>query len=117
MGCGARPTGLGIGGFQAMSAALRFISVILIASSLMLLGADLVTSLEKGGMAQARTIEHVWMLFSKGSEVAFNAWVQRVLPVPLAHLIGSIMSLWAWSVPGVVGVVLAILFGRKHAET
>lgn len=99
-----------------MSAALRFISVILIAIGLMLLGADLITSLEKGGVLQARTIEEVWALFGKGSEVAFNAWVQRALPLPVAHLIGSILSLWAWSIPGVLGVVLAILFGRKSAE-
>jgi hypothetical protein len=99
-----------------MSAALRFISVILIAFGLMLLGADLITSLEKGGVLQARTIEQIWALFSKGSEMAFNAWVQRALPVPLARLIGSILSLWAWSIPGVLGVVLAILFGRKAVE-
>jgi len=99
-----------------MSAALRFISVILIAFGLMLLGADLITSLEKGGVLQARTIEQIWVLFGKGSETAFTAWVQRVLPLPLAHLIGSILSLWAWSIPGVLGVVLAILFGRKAAE-
>ncbi len=103
-------------GGEKMSAALRFISVILIAFGLMLLGADLITSLEKGGALQARTIEEIWALFSKSSEMAFNAWVQRTLPVPLAHLVGSVLSLWAWSIPGVLGVVLAILFGRKAAE-
>ena len=99
-----------------MVATLRFVSVLLIAFGLMLLGADLITSLEKGGILQARTIEQIWALFGKGSEVAFNAWVQHALPLPIAHLIGSVLSLWAWSIPGVIGVVLAILFGRKSAE-
>jgi hypothetical protein len=36
--------------------------------------------------------------------------------VPLAHWIGTVLSLPAWSLPGVLGVVLAILFGRRTIE-
>jgi hypothetical protein len=48
-----------------MYVALRFLSVVLIGVALMFLGADLVTSLERGGALGARSIEQVWGLFSK----------------------------------------------------
>ena len=99
-----------------MYVALRFIALILIVVSLMLLGADLVTSLEKGGALQARSIEQVWLLVNKSSEIAFSAWMQHALPSPLARWIDSVLALWAWSVPGVLGVVLAMLFGRRTAD-
>lgn len=98
-----------------MYVALRFIALILIVVALMLLGADLVTSLEKGAL-QARSIEQVWLLVNKSSELAFSAWLQHALPAPLARWIDSVLALWSWSVPGVLGVVLAMLFGRRTVD-
>ena len=43
-----------------MGLALRFVSLALIIIALMLLGADMVTSLEKGGQIAVRSIEQVW---------------------------------------------------------
>ena len=99
-----------------MFVALRFFSIILIGAALMFLGADLITSLERGGVLTARSIAQVWALFSKSSETAFAAWLQHSLPVPVAGWIGTVLSLPAWSLPGVLGVVLAILFGRRTAD-
>jgi hypothetical protein len=99
-----------------MYVALRFLSVVLIGVALMFLGADLVTSLERGGALGARSIEQVWGLFSKSSEAAFSAWLGHALPGFLARWIGTVLSLPAWSLPGVLGVVLAILFGRRIAD-
>jgi hypothetical protein len=99
-----------------MYIALRLLSIILIVASLMFLGADLITSLERGGALSARSIEQVWALFSKSSETAFSAWLQHALPAPLVRWIGAVLSLPAWSLPGVLGVVLAILFGRRTAD-
>ena len=99
-----------------MYVALRFLSVILIGVALMFLGADLITSLEHGGALGARSIDQVWGLFSKSSEAAFAAWLSHALPGFLARWIGTVLSLPAWSLPGVLGVVLAILFGRRLAD-
>jgi hypothetical protein len=99
-----------------MYVVLRFISIVLIGVALMLLGADLITSLEKGGVLGARSLEQVWVLFGKSSEAAFTAWLQHAMPAAVARWIGAVLSLPAWSVPGVLGVVLAILFGRHMSE-
>jgi hypothetical protein len=99
-----------------MYVVLRFISIVLIGMALMFLGADLITSLEKGGALSARSLEQVWALFSKSSEMAFTAWLQHAMPGVLGRWIGAVLSLPAWSVPGVLGVVLAILFGRHTVE-
>lgn len=98
-----------------MSVALRFVSLILIVFALMLLGADLVTSLEKGGVITVRSIEQVWMLLNS-SAVAFTAWLQHSLPVLVSGWISRVLSLPAWSLTGVLGVILAFLFGRRVAD-
>lgn len=101
---------------NAVSVALRFFSVVLIVAALLFLGADLIGSLERGGALGARSIEQIWVQFGKGSEVAFAAWLQHALPGPLARWIGAVLLLPAWSLPGVLGVVLAMLFGRRTAD-
>jgi hypothetical protein len=99
-----------------MSVALRFISLILIVFALMLLGADLITSLEKGGTITVRSIEQVWLLMNKSSAAAFTGWLQHSLPASVAGWIGTVLSLPAWSLTGVLGVILAFLFGRRTAD-
>jgi len=99
-----------------MYVVLRFISLILIVAGLMLLGADLITSLEKGGGWTVRSIEQIWALFGKSSETAFNAWLQHALPAPVGRWIASVLSVPAWFLTGVLGVILAILFGRRTAD-
>ncbi len=101
-----------VGAF-AMAVLFRFISLILIVVALMLLGADVVTSLEKNEIT-VRTIEQVWALAGKGGLTAFKAWVQAALPGPLPNWIYSILNMWAFGVSGVLGVILAFLFGRRH---
>lgn len=98
-----------------MHVALRFISLILIVAGLMLLGSDFVTSLEKGAL-QARSIDQIWLLASKSSDLAFHAWLARTLPAALARGMESVLSLWAFALPGILGVFLAILFGRKTVD-
>lgn len=99
-----------------MYVALRLLSLILIASALMLLGADLITSLEKGGALTVRSIEQVWALLSKGSEVGFTTWLQHSLPTVVAGWIGTVLSLPAWGPTGVLGVLLSFAFGKRAAE-
>ena len=99
-----------------MVVVMRLISLVLVVSALMLLGADAVTSLEKGGEITVRSIEQVWALFSKGGADAFKVWTEHYLPGPVPHWIASVLTLPGWAVTGVLGVILAFLFGRRVAD-
>lgn len=97
-----------------MAVVFRFFALILIVIALMLLGADVVTSLEKGALT-VRSIGQVWGLFDAGGLGAFKSWVEATLPAPVPGWIYSLLGMWGWGVLGVLGVVLAFLFGRRHA--
>ena len=99
-----------------MSVAFRFISLVLIAVALMLLGADLITSLEKGEVT-VRTIDQVWALIDKESLVAFKSWVEMTLPSPVRAWTYTLLGMLAFGVVGVPGVLLGFLFARRHVET
>ena len=99
-----------------MSILMRLISLILIVGALMLLGADIVTSLERGGQIAVRSVAQVWALFSKSSLDSFKAWTDHNAPGFAAHWVYSVLSVPGWSIPGVLGVILAFVFGRKHEE-
>ena len=95
---------------------MRLISLILIVGALMLLGADAVTSLERGGEITVRSVAQVWALFSKAGMESFKAWTQHNLPAFLAQGVYSVLAVPGWSITGVLGVVLAFIFGRKLEE-
>ena len=95
-----------------MTILMRLISLILIVSALMLLGADAVTSLEKGGEITVRSLGTIWALFDAASLNGFKSWVQNVLPF-MAQGTYSALALPGWAVTGVLGVILAFIFGRK----
>ncbi|HEX4532806.1 MAG TPA: hypothetical protein VH000_01135 [Rhizomicrobium sp.] len=99
-----------------MSVALRFLSLILIVIALMLLGADLITSLEKGGQITVRSLEQVWTILDAGNLAAFKAWVNGTLPQPTPGWVYSFLTLPGWAIFGVVGVILAFLFGRRSVD-
>lgn len=99
-----------------MSKILRFISLVLIVVALMLLGADLITTLEKGGQIAVRSVDQVWALIDKGSLDGLKSWLEATLPSPLPGWIYSLFALPAWGITGVLGVILAFLFGRRAAE-
>src|ERR1700749_2256990 len=95
-----------------MAVLMRLISLILIVIALMLLGADAVTSLEKGGEITVRSLGTVWAIFSQATLDGFKNWVQNHA-VFAAQFVYSALALPGWSVTGVLGVILAFLFGRK----
>jgi hypothetical protein len=99
-----------------MVVVLRSISLILIVIGLMLLGADLITSLERHGAITVRSMGEVWTLMSRTSAAAFSAWMQHALPSPVVGWVGAVLQLPAWALTGVLGVVLAFIFGRKASE-
>ena len=96
-----------------MATLMRLISLILIVSALMLLGADAVTSLERGGEVYVRSVAQVWALFGKDSVEGFKAWTNATLPGFLAQGVYSVLAVPGWSITGVIGVILAFVFGRK----
>jgi hypothetical protein len=100
-------------GGHAMFIALRFVSLILIVIAIMLLGADIITSLEHGGQITVRSIDQAWALVSKAGDAGFKSWIDRNFPSFLAGWTYSVMALPGWGVSGVIGVILAFLFGRK----
>ena len=91
---------------------MRLISLILIVTALMLLGADAVTSLERGGELTVRSLGTIWALLDPAHLGQFKSWVQNRLP-GMAQGVYSFLALPGWAATGVLGVILAFIFGRK----
>lgn len=100
---------------NAVYIVLRFISLFLIVAALMLLGADVITTLEKGPIT-TRSIAQVWSAISPDSLAGFKSWLEQTLPSPVPGWIEGILDIWGWLVTGVIGVILAFLFGRRVAD-
>ncbi len=84
---------------------IRWLSVILIVVSLMLLGADVVNTLEKHGELVVRPLEAIIMLFGYDAKAA----IQGSFPPQLANVCLPIIAWPGWLIVGSVGVVLALL--------
>ena len=97
-----------------MYAFMRLFSLILVVIALMLLGADAITSLEHQGQITVRSFETLWGLLNPGALAGFKAWA-ATLPAWLANAFYSVIAIPAWSI-GVIGVILAFIFGRKQEE-
>ena len=95
-----------------MAVVMRLVSLVLIVIALMLLGADAVTSLEKGGEITVRSLDAVWAILNNDGLLRFKDWVQHYLPF-LAQGIYQALALPGWALTGVIGVILAFIFGRK----
>ena len=96
-----------------MTILMRLIALILVVAALILLGADVVTSLEKGGEITVRSLGTVWAVFDKGGLDVFKAWVDHHAAF-MAQAVYSSLALPGWAVAGVIGVILAFIFGRRH---
>ena len=99
-----------------MGVLLRFVSLVLLMIALMLLGADAVTSLESGGQVTVHSIDQVWTLLGARSLGGFKALLAHSLPSPVPGWIYTVLALPAWALSGVLGVVLAFVFGRHAPE-
>ena len=97
--------------------ALRFVSLALIVIALTLLGADMVASLQRGGQIAVHSIGQVWGFVAPATIAGAKAWVGHVLPSPLPDWFYSVLALPAWALTGVLGVVIAFLFGRRAPES
>jgi hypothetical protein len=95
-----------------MAVTMRLISLILIVIALLLLGADAVTSLEKGGELTVRSLDAVWQLVNPGSLFWLKTWLHDHAPFA-AQPVYSFLASPGWGVTGVIGVILAFVFGRR----
>lgn len=95
-----------------MAIFMRLISLGLIVAALLMLGADAVTSLERGGELTVRSLGTIWAVFDGSSLNQFKSWVQNHLPF-MAQGVYSFLALPGWAATGVLGVLLAFIFGRK----
>lgn len=96
-----------------MYVAFRFISLVLIVIGLMLLGADLISTLEHGGQVVIRSLDHVWTAINPASIDGMKVWLDHHAPAFAAHGVDSFLATPGWAVFGVLGVILAFVFGRR----
>ena len=98
-----------------MAMVVRYFSLVLIVIALMLLGADVMTSLEKGEIT-VRSLAQVWAMGDKASLDGFKAWLEHTLPSGLANAGEAFLNVYSWLPFGVLGVVLEFAFGRRGHE-
>jgi hypothetical protein len=86
-------------------ALLRFISLVLIVVALMLLGADVVTTLEQGGQTMVRSFDQVLKLVGIDAMTA----LAQDAPSQFVALWTAVLSWPGWAVIGVPGALLGIV--------
>ena len=83
----------------------RLLGLFLIVLALMLLGADVVSTLEKNGDIVIRSLDQILMLFG----IDAVPWSERSLG-PLVARVGAVALSWpGWAVLGIPGVLLGML--------
>ena len=95
-----------------MAVLMRLVALILIVIALMLLGADAISSLERGGALTVRSLGTVWSLFDPAGLAAFKVWLHDHAAFA-AQPLYSFLATPGWGVTGVIGVILAFIFGKR----
>lgn len=89
----------------------RLIGLVLIVLALMLLGADLVSTLEKNGETVMRSFDQILLLVG----VDAKPWLQQLLSPPFANGFVAVLSWPGWAVLGIPGAILGMLAaGRRE---
>jgi hypothetical protein len=83
---------------------IRWLSLVLIVIAVMLLGADLVSTLEKRALA-FRSLDQILMLFVANAKLA----VQSNFPPQIANVCTMLMGWPGWALFGVLGVISALV--------
>jgi hypothetical protein len=76
----------------------------------MLLGADVVSSIEGGGPFVIRSLDHILGLMN-ASPVD---WIERTFPAGVSGALTYFLGLPAWLPSGVLGVLLALISGKRE---
>jgi len=83
---------------------IRWLSLVLIVIAAMLLGVDLVSTLEKHALF-IRSIEQILMLFGADAKLA----VQANFPALIANVCTTLIGWPGWAMFGVLGVIFALI--------
>src|SRR5207237_9116819 len=83
----------------------RWLSLTLIVLALMLLGADIVSTLEAGSGVIIRSLDKVLLLFN----MDLKPWVQNTFSPSVANVLLSILSSPAWVTLGILGIVFSFI--------
>jgi len=83
----------------------RLIGFLLIVFALMLLGADVVSTLEKQGETIIRSLDQILLLFGADA----TPWLERTLPPQAANGALVLLSWPGWAVLGIPGAVLGMI--------
>lgn len=91
-----------------------FIGLLLVAVSLILLGADLISTLQSGGEPVLRSLADIWSSLDATGPVHAQKWADQHLPA-VRTLLDMILPLHGWLLCGPAGVLLIFFFapGRK----
>jgi hypothetical protein len=89
----------------------RLIGLVLIVIALMLLGADVVSTLERGGETVMRSLGQILLLLG----VDAKPWFEEQFPPQLANAFAIMLSWPGWAVLGLPGVLLGMAAsGRRE---
>src|SRR5215468_8089424 len=92
---------------------IRVLSLGLIVIALMLLGADVVNTLEMPGHLVVRSLDRILMLFG----IDMTPWVPMNFPPWATNASLTVLASPAWVATGILGVILSILVpSRSHAR-
>jgi hypothetical protein len=83
----------------------RFIGLVLVVFALMLLGADVVSTLEKNGGTTIRSFDQILLLL--GADM--TAWIQQQLPPLIGSALLAVLSWPGWVVLGIPGILLGVV--------
>ena len=86
----------------------RVISLVVIATAMMLLGADAVTSLESGEVTM-RSLSSTLDLLDPGLAGSFQSWTDATLSAA-SPVVTAALGAPAWIPIGIIGLILAFLF-------
>ena len=89
----------------------RFIAIALIVLALVLLGGDVVSSLEKDDMVMRSTTETLTLLGANSTE-----WLEQTFPASVANAAETVLSWPGWAVIGVLGLAIGALTLSPHYD-
>jgi len=91
----------------------RLIAVIFIVAGLLVVGYDIISSLQVGQGFKALSLESLWTLLHAPSLEAYRNWVINSIPKPGDSVSNAILGFPAFAVFGVIGILLGLLFQRR----
>ena len=90
----------------------RWLSLTLIVLALMLLGADIISTLEAASGVVVRSLDKVLLLF--GHDV--KPWIGRTFPAVVGNVLLAILGSPGWVTLGILGVVVALIVPGRRRE-